>query len=71
MLQSPRLKDHLDTIDIDQRLSNNALFENRYLQNIKKLYKHSGKRDDQKKIKDILDAAMFFTTSPITAPYLP
>ena len=32
MLQSPRLKDHVKTIGIDQFLSNNALYEHKYLE---------------------------------------
>ena len=47
MLQSPRLKYHVETIGIDQSLINNALFDHKCLQNINKLYKHSGKCDDQ------------------------
>ena len=37
MLQSPRLKYHVQTIVIDQSLSNNALYEHKFLENIKKL----------------------------------
>ena len=37
ILQSPRLKDYVQTIGIDQSLSNNALYEHKYLENIKKL----------------------------------
>ena len=47
MLQSPRLKDPVKTIGIDQSLSNNALFEHKCLQNINKLYKHAGKCNNQ------------------------
>ena len=36
MLQLPRLKDHVHTIGIDQLLSNNALYEHKCLENIKK-----------------------------------
>ena len=36
MLQYPRLKDHVQKIGIDQYLSNNALYEQKCLQNIKK-----------------------------------
>ena len=39
MLQSPRLKDHVQTIGIDQSLSNNAIYEHKFLENIKTLYK--------------------------------
>ena len=61
MLQSPRLKDLVKTIGIDQSLSNNAIFVHKCLQNIKKLYKHAGKCNDQKKFKDILGDAMVST----------
>ena len=36
MLQSPRLQDHLQTISIDQFLSNNTLYEHKCLENINK-----------------------------------
>ena len=39
MLQSPRLKYHVKTIGIDKSLSNNAIYEEKCLENIKKLYK--------------------------------
>ena len=35
MLQPPRLKDHVQTIDIDQSLSNNAPYEHKFLENTK------------------------------------
>ena len=54
MLQSPRLKDHVQTIGIDQSLSKNAPYEHKCLQNIKKLYKQAGKCDNQQQFKDIL-----------------
>ena len=60
MLQSPRLKDHVKIIGIDQSLSNNSIFKHKCLQNIKKLYKHAGKYDDEQ-LKDIIDAAMVST----------
>ena len=47
MLQSPRLKDHVHTIGIDPYLSNNAIYEHKCLENIKKLYKQAGKCDNQ------------------------
>ena len=73
MLQSLCLKDHMKTIGIDQFLSKYSLFEKNCLLNIKKLYKHSGKCGDQKKFKDILEAAMILLLkdSPITVPDLP
>ena len=35
MLQSPRLKDHVQTIGIDPYLRNNAIYEHKFLENIK------------------------------------
>ena len=61
MLQSTRLKDHVQNIGIDPSLSNNAIYEHKCLKNIKKLYKQAGMCDDQKKFKDILEAAMVYT----------
>ena len=46
MLQSPRLKYHIQTIGIDQYLSNNAIYEHKCLENTKKLYKQAGKCED-------------------------
>ena len=62
ILQLLRLKDRVETISIHRSLINNALYEHKCLQNINKLYKHSGKCDNQKQFKDILDAAMVSTT---------
>ena len=61
MLQSPRLKYHVKTIDIDQTLKNNDIYEHRCLQNISKLYKHAGKCDDQQQSKYIIEATMVST----------
>ena len=61
MLQSLLLKDHMKTIGIDQSLSNNDLYEHKCLQNVKNLYKHSGKFYDQQQFKDILEDAMVST----------
>ena len=66
MLQSPRIKYQVKTIGIDQLLSNNDMFEQKCLQNIKELYKHAGKCDNQQKIKDILEAAIVSTTEGFT-----
>ena len=72
ILQSPHLKSHTKTIAIDQSLSNSALYEHRYLQNIKKLYKHAGKCDDQKKLNIFLRLLWFLLLkdSPTTVLYL-
>ena len=66
MLQSLRLKDHLQTIGIEQYLSNNAIYEHKCLENIKKIYKHAGKCDNQKQFKDIPGAAMVYTPEGFT-----
>ena len=66
MLQSMRLKYHVQTIDIDPYLSNNAIYEHKCLENIKKWYKKAGKCEDQQKFKDILEAAMVSTTEVFT-----
>ena len=73
MLQSPRLREHMKTIGIDQSSRNNALFEHKCLNDIKKVYQHTGKCDDQQTFKDILEAAMVSTLEEITddSPSLP
>ena len=47
MLQSPRLEYHMKTIGIDQSLSIMPSVEHKFLNNIKKIYQHSGKCDEQ------------------------
>ena len=54
MFQSSRLKGHVQTIGIDQSLSNNAIYEYKCLENIKKLYKQYGKCDDQQQFRYIV-----------------
>ena len=54
------------TIAVDQSLSNSAMYEHIFLENIKKLYKYFGKFDDQKKYKAILEAAMVSTLKGFT-----
>ena len=66
MLQSLNLKNHVKTIGIDQYLRKNAPFEQKCLENIKKLYKHAGKCDGQNKLKDILETAMVSTPEGLT-----
>ena len=65
-LQSPQLKDHVHTIGINQPLSNNAIYENKFLKNIKKLYKQAGKCKYQKTLIDILEDAIVSTPKGIT-----
>ena len=60
MIQSPRLEDNMNTIDIDQSLINRSSFEQTCLNSIKK-YQHTCKRDDQQNLKDIIDDAMVST----------
>ena len=36
-------------------------FEHRFMNNIKKIYQHAGKFDDQKNLKDILEAVLLST----------
>ena len=62
MLKSPRLEDHMNTIGIDQSLSNRYYFEHTCLNNIKKIYQHAGKCDDQQNLKDIIGADMVSTS---------
>ena len=66
MLQSLRLKDHVQTIGIHPYLSNNAIYEHKCLENIKILYKQAGKCDDQQQFKDIIEAAMVSTPEGFT-----
>ena len=61
MLQSPILKYYVQTIGVDQYLSNNAIYEHKCLGNIKKLYKQAGKCNDQQQFKYILEASMVST----------
>ena len=54
ILQSPHLKDHMNTIGIDQSVSYGASFEHKFLNNIKNIYQYAGKWDDQQRFKYIL-----------------
>ena len=63
MLQSPRLKDHVQTIGIDQSLSNNATNEHKCLENIKK---KTGICDNRQQFKYILEATMVYTPEGFT-----
>ena len=66
MLHSPLLKYHVQTIVIDKYLSNNDIYENKCIENIKKIYKQSGKCDNQQQFKDIPEAAMVYTPEGFT-----
>ena len=66
MLQPQRLKDHVQKIGIEPSLSNNTIYEQKWLENIKNLYKQAGKCDDQQQFKDILEADMVSTPEVFT-----
>ena len=57
---------HRVTILVYQPLSKSAMYEHRYLENIKKLYKSAWKYDDQQQWKAILETAMISTTEWFT-----
>ena len=65
-LKPTRLEYHMKTIGIGQSLWNKSSFEHKCLNNIKKIYQHEGKCDDQKSIKDILDADMVLIPEGVT-----
>ena len=54
VFQSSRLDDHMKTFGIDQSSFTRSSFEHICMKNIKKIYQHVGKCDDQKNLKDIL-----------------
>ena len=56
----------MKTIGIDQSSFNMSTFEHRCMNNIKKIYQHAGKCDDQKNLKDILEAALLSTPEGFT-----
>ena len=61
MLQSSRLEDHIKTIGIYQSSFNMYTFEHICMNNIKKIYQHAGKCDDQQNLKDIIEADILST----------
>ena len=73
MLQSPRLEDRMKTIGIDQSLCKRSSFEHKCLNNIKTIYQHAGKCDDQQNLKGILDTDMVLTPEGVTndSPIVP
>ena len=56
----------MKTIAIDKSLCNRSSFEHKFLNNIKKMYQHASKCDDQQKFKYHIEAAMISTTGEIT-----
>ena len=66
MLKSPHLEDHMKNIGFDQSLYYRSSFEHKCLNNIKKMYQHAGKCDDQENIRDIIYADMLYTPEDVT-----
>ena len=66
MLQSSCLEDHMKTIRIDQSSFTRFYVEHRGINNIKKIYQHEGKCDDQQNLKDIIYAAILSTPEGVT-----
>ena len=56
----------MNTIGIDQSSFTRSSFEHRYMNNIKYIYQHAGKCDDQQNLKDIIDADILSTTKGVT-----
>ena len=66
MLQSPCLEDHMNTIGIDQSSLTRSSFEHICMSNIKNIYQHAGKCDDQQNLKDIQETAILSTQEGFT-----
>ena len=62
MIQSSYIEDHMNTIGVDQSSFTSYSFEHICMNNIKKIYQHAGKCDDQNNLKDIIDATILSTT---------
>ena len=56
----------MKTIGIDQTSFARSSFEHRCINNIKKIYEHAGKCDDQQNLKDIIYAAILSTPEGVT-----
>ena len=56
---------HMVTIRVEQSLIGSAMYEHIFLENIKKLYKYSGKCDYQQHHNAIIEAAMVSSTEGI------
>ena len=57
---------HVSAITIDQYLSNITIYEHRYLENIKQLYKSAVNCDDQQHYKAIIEASVVYCTEGFT-----
>ena len=51
----------MKTIGIDQSSFNMSTFEHRCMNNIKKIYQHAGKCDDEQNLNDVLEAGIIST----------
>ena len=73
MLQSSCLEDHIKTIGIDQSLRNRSSFEHKCMNNIKNIYQHASKCDNQQNLNGIIDADMVSTPEVVidNSPNLP
>ena len=56
----------MKTIGIDQSSFNISTIEHRCINNIKNIYQHAGKCDNQPKLKDIVEAPVLSTTEGFT-----
>ena len=56
----------MKTIGMDQTSFARSTFEHRCMNNIKKIYEHAGKCDDQQNIKDIIDSSILSTPERVT-----
>ena len=61
-LQWEQPTQNMVTIVLYQSVSNKALYKNRHLENIKKLYKLTVKCDDQQKYEVIIKSSKVYTT---------
>ena len=66
MLKSTRLADHIKTIGIEKSLCKRSSFEHKCLNNIKNIYQHADKWDDQQNLKDILYGSMVSILEGVT-----
>ena len=56
----------MKTIGIDKSLCTSSYSEHKCMNNIKKIYQHAGKCDDQQNFKDVLDDDMVSTPEGVT-----
>ena len=66
MFQSLSLEDHMKIIGIDRSSFTMSSFEHICMNNIKKIYQHAGKCDNQQHLKDILEAYLLSTPKGFT-----